>query len=251
MWPELISAMSAIGAVLVSQALVFAPESRRLRRIKAYVEIRAALEDPRTRQSLDDLISGQVDDEVRARARSERRATLTLRAIVWTLAVVAFAATAIGAWLRLDDVGLAAVAAAVSIGAVVVAYQNTQRSREKLTGLDNELTARRLLLKYIEDAHKRGLHEHFEVVEPRRQLFDLVLYGEEGAIAEVVEAKVGLKEGSLGGVFRTRLLARQMSPDTPFVVLLDKKPDQKVADQLRRMGATIAYLGATGEIDRA
>lgn len=247
---EIISAVGGLATAVVAQTVIFSPESRRVRRLKAYLEVRTAMTaHGHPGQELDELIKQEVRTEIRARARARRQWSLVLRTILWGVGAGVFGVTAFFAMTEFGVNSFAAVAGTVAGGAaaLVSAIQASQTGQQAAAAHASEREFD-LIAEYTAHLHGRAL-----VVEPPPPNgdagFDLLVKDTDGNIVEIVEAKRGsrIEPRSL---LRQRLFARNLEPSAPFIALLSEPPPATTLHELNRLGITVVYRDPDGTWQR-
>lgn len=242
-WPELIGGVALVGATLITQTLFVGPESRHVRRVRAYLELKTGLKDKQSQADLDDLIARSLAAEVRARTPGRWLQSRWLRVTTWTLASLTFIAL-VYASRRLDEPWSIIPTIAATLAALVAARNAIRSGREARDDVEymREATLAESYANYVEE---KGRVANFGSVDDR---YDLIVENDRGDILEVVESK-GSSEPNPQSLLRTRLWARNLEPSARFVVLLNKRLTNDQQHELTRLGISVAYLNDDGSFD--
>lgn len=242
MWPQIITAVSALAVAVLGQAVFLSSESRRVRRIKAYLDVRGALGETAHHETLDELVSAEIQDEVRARQRARRFSALALRSLAWLLAATAFLAGAAAAWRWLDEGVLPWIAVALSAGAAVTAFARAGDLATEAKQVRAHTDEQSLIRAYADWALSTKLADK---VLAESDGFDLLLL-KDGDIVEAVEAKARIDARIVGHLFARRIKAVSRFGDVRFIVLTSDPPSEDFQDNLLRHGIFLAQPASDG-----
>lgn len=238
MWQYIIPAIAVIGAAVLTQTEFFDPTSRRVRRLKAYLEIKQQLSGTPHENDVDKLIAHVISTEVRARTSKRSFGESRKLGIVWVAA--AFTMIGVAVYILLtsrDDMwqAMSAIVAAV-VGAVLSAWIARQY-REQAAAEKEDIREASLADQYARHAQSQGL-----TLDPRSgdRHFDLVLRDGKGRTVQVVDV-LGSVNANLKMLLNKKNLAQDYAGSAKYVLLLERAPSGDTYRQVRRIGVHVAY----------
>lgn len=244
MWPAVIGAASIVTAALITQTLFVGSESRHVRRVRAYLELKENLQDRQLQASLDDLITRSLAAEVRARTPGRWLRSRWLGAAAWILAALIPAALIFVSFARLEE-PWNYIPVALAAAAALIAVRNAIRSGSEARDDADYMRVATLAESYATYVERDGRVARFGSSDDR---YDLIVENADGDILEIVESKAG-DNPDPQSLLRTRLWARNLAPPAHFVVLLRKRLSADHENELTRLGISIAYLKEDGSFD--
>ncbi|MFE6228928.1 hypothetical protein [Cellulosimicrobium sp. NPDC057862] len=247
MWEEVVAGIAGLAVAVVSQAALFGPESRRVRRLKAYLEVREEVNDAHLSAALTQLIAAEVADEERARARTKRGIFLSLRIAGWAFLALIFAGAAAVAWY-LGGLWVPIIVSLLSLAAAGIAVFNTGTATEQAVAVRVENAESEAAAAYARDAAGRGLNVVFGGDGPQQSMFDAIARNDSGTVVEIAEFRRSITAQSIRVIINLAARAKEAQPEAKFVIVLSENRTPRLAEQLREIGFTVAVLLDNGSL---
>lgn len=238
MWEYIIPAIAVIGAAMLTQTEFFDPTSRRVRRLRAYLEIKQQLKDTPHESEIDTLIGHVISTEVRARTSKRSLGTYRRLQFAWVVVATAMISVAIVIVIRTRGEMWQAMSAIVAtiVGATFSTW-TARQYREQATAEKEDMREASLTDRYARHALSQGL-----ILDPRSgdRHFDLVLRDEIGRTVQVVDV-LGSVNSNLKMLLNKKRLADDYAPSAKYVLLLERAPTDTLRRQIVKLGARVAY----------
>lgn len=238
MWDIVVPAAVAIAVAVIAQTVFFDPTSRRVRRLKAYLEVKESLDDSAHLADIDVLIAREISTELRSRTAGRRVAASRIRLIIW-MTVFVGVAIAVPLIVRYFSGQIVIATMVLSIIATVPIAIDYLRSRNEYIAQKGLIDETLLIDAYAQTSLvDRGLDPEYELSGGHSQL---LLRDKQSEIAEVVVAKSShdLEPEQLRS---KRLWAQRKYPSAEFILITRDRPELEYVLQLKRLGVASAYL---------